>query len=449
MIRINKSTIPVALALIALVSSALYAKDAKKGRGAGSNVKVETVKKSEKKADTTGKKIASGHKLVENLAGEPVFRAKTLENSVGAVKILMKGSVGSFQLYALNQDDAAIPLLSGNDEFTSSFFSLKVGKNEYRLTDASGVVVGARKTKTGGQMVYVVPEVAKVLVGFDVIQSEPKKDPDVIKVTIEVINRGKRYNSFYLKQVLDTVLGEKLGPHFSTAEDLALNSEIQVRRFDKIKYIYSGSPKAAMCVLLHGADITKPEVVSLGNKDFLALPAWVPETVTARTFDSVLSYNNSAICLNWEPLELGPEESGKIVYYIMTATGDRKIDSDAFIGKIEKQLKKEAEENEDINGSEEKINVQPEKQDETEVPNEPGEEIVPMEKDVDDESLSKKPSIPFNVDTIGPEKLDPSYVQALLDKINSLESDASSVDREEILQLNAELDAIMNKLRQQ
>ena len=133
----------------------------------------------------------------------------------------------------------------------------------------------------------------------------------------------------------------------------------------------------------------------------------------------------------------------------MTATGDRKIDSDAFIGKIEKQLKKEAEENEDANSSEEKINVQPEKQDETEVPKEPGEEIVPMEKDVDDESLSKKPSVPFNVDTIGPEKLDPSYVQALLDKINSLESDASSVDREEILQLNAELDAIMNKLRQQ
>ena len=48
---------------------------------------------------------------------------------------------------------------------------------------------------------------------------------------------------------------------------------------------------------------------------------------------------------------------------------------------------------------------------------------------------------------IPPEKINYEYVRKLLERIDALENDAEKVNREEILNLNAELDAIMEILR--
>ena len=56
--------------------------------------------------------------------------------------------------------------------------------------------------------------------------------------------------------------------------------------------------------------------------------------------------------------------------------------------------------------------------------------------------------VPFDIETIGAEKLNYQYIQSLIDRINSLEGDDQNLDRNELLRLNAELDAILEKLRQ-
>ena len=46
------------------------------------------------------------------------------------------------------------------------------------------------------------------------------------------------------------------------------------------------------------------------------------------------------------------------------------------------------------------------------------------------------------------EHLTPEYIQSLIDRISALEEDSTSLNRQELLQLNAELDAILTYLRQ-
>ena len=46
------------------------------------------------------------------------------------------------------------------------------------------------------------------------------------------------------------------------------------------------------------------------------------------------------------------------------------------------------------------------------------------------------------------DKLSPEYIQSLIDRISALEEDSPSLNRQELLELNAELDAILNYLRQ-
>ncbi|MDE5899533.1 MAG: hypothetical protein K2H09_09795, partial [Treponemataceae bacterium] len=279
------------------------------------------------------------------------------------------------------------------------------------LTDNVGIVVGARESESGAQLVYIVPNVARVFVKFDCISSVPGEPEDVLKITAIVLNRGKRADTFALKAVLDTVLGERTGTHFSTAQNLSVNSEMQFRSVDAVRWICSENKKASMRIMVYGADCSPVEVVSLGNKDLLALPAWIPSASRAKTFDSVLSYNNSAVCINWQGVRLAPEEEASFVYYISMATDGREPAGDGWLAEFSPESL-EAGLASDADGAARERNV-----------------------------------VRFDVEPVGVERLDYEYVQELLDRINTLESGSASVDREELLRLNAELDAVLEKLR--
>ena len=53
----------------------------------------------------------------------------------------------------------------------------------------------------------------------------------------------------------------------------------------------------------------------------------------------------------------------------------------------------------------------------------------------------------FNLMPIYDYQLDPEYIQALIDRINELQANPDQTNPEEIFRLNAELDAILAKLR--
>ena len=367
-------------------------------------------------------------KVVGMIVGEGVFQAKTIENTVGNIKVLVKGTVGSFQLYSLDRDGAAFPVLAGHDEFTSSFFSLRVGKKEYRLTDNIGIVIGARKDDTGAQLIYVVPDVARVHIKFECLKSDAAQNQDILKITSSVKNISKRAADFALKNVLDTILGEQSISHFSTAEDVVVNTEMQFRRFDKAKWIISENKKTAMQILLYGADITPMEVVSLSNKDLLLLQNWIPSIIQSRTFDSVLSYNNSAVAINWEPIHLEQGQETSFTYYIAFASDGAKPAGEVFIRNFDETQ---------LNSTDEQADIPTETED-----SEP--------KNVSDTAEIFQPdktNVEFNPAMIPPEKINYEYVRKLLERIDALENDAEKVNREEILNLNAELDAIMEILR--
>ena len=493
-------------------------------------------------------------KVVEVVSDEGAFQAKNVSNQVGNVKVALKGGVGSFQFYTLNHDKVASPVLSGYDESTSSFFSIQAGKKEYKLIDNAGIVIGTRKSQRGSQIVYVVPGLARLFVKFDAFRSDPNKPEDILKVTAIIKNRSGQEEVFAIKNVLDTVLGEQRGLHFSTAQDLAINNEMQFRKMDKIRWVKSDSTKASMQILLTGANITSPEVVSLANKDLLSHSSWVPNVVRSRSFDSVISYNNSAVCLNWESVTLAPDGEKTFIYYIAFGNDGQAPRGDEFIQELERQIRERGEEkkysvkefedlyqsalsyaqvgdyekafdkvmklwqnpenrNERLESlknyiesqvdasSAEKFETQietltqnsevnkvpeTEKNDKFTVSNsneplpsdtqvikndkiqskkpeekkeEPVEKIGETPKADDSQIYREKKELPpreeakdvdspdFNPDELPKEKLNFNYVQGLIDRIYSLESE-DDLDRTELIRLNAELDAIMKKLRE-
>lgn len=444
------------------------------------------------------------YKIVETVEDEGAFQAKNSDITVGNVRYFMKASVGGYQLFAIDEGKSQIPLFSGMEEFTSTFYELKLGKKIYRLSDSICAVIGTRKNELGGQMVYVVPKKARVFVKFEHVEHDESIKSEIIRVTATVLNRSKRTDVFALKSVIDTVLGEKAGPHFISSSEAAIDSERQVRKMDEMKWLLSTDSKTGVQFLFKGADIVEPEAVSLSNKDFLSLQNWIPAITKERSFDSVLSYNNSAMCINWESKVLAPGEQFSVVYYMAVATDGVKPDGEAYISwhenKYGKQSKakfsaKEFEDKykaavakydegeykasyeivmelwekpenqnerleklkklleEKLKEAEKQAEKSEDAEDEESTDNfvfyDYDEDLPPGEKldDEDEEDKTVPPEVQFDVNSIDTSQLNPVYVQGLIDKINSLENVNNNIDRAEILRLHAELDAIIEKLR--
>jgi len=257
------------------------------------------------------------------------------------------------------------------------------------------------------------------------MKTQPGSDDDMLKVQLSVTNRRTRTDSFALKGVFDTVLGEKTDTHFSTAQTKSVNSEVQFRTMKNEKWITSRGDGTAVQFLFDGPGITPPSLVTLGNKDIVSLPLWEPVAASTRSFDNVMSYNNSAVAVNWDKTELKPGQTASVVFYIVLASGGDEPAGGAYLTSLSGDGTGKA-------GTEQSPSAV-----QTPVPAALPPLTVPKQKT----------DVPFDV--ITEEKLDPEYIRALISRINSLEDDGSTVNRDELLRLNTELDAILAKLRQQ
>lgn len=413
---------------------------------------------------------------------------------LGNVKLSARGKNGSFNIYSLDYDGKATAGLSNIDEFTRTSFYLKAGNKVYKLADGAGVGSSCGKSDDGIKMVYVIPKVAKVSLEFKIMKTDKDRAEDLVKISASVQNLKKKTENFALKLVLDTVLGEKSQYHFYTSDGLPVKSEYLFRSAKRTRWIQCGNERTSLQVLLDGADITPQDYVAVAAYDTLATLEWDPVIQPKRAFDNVISYNNSAIGLNWISKDLETEAEYKEVFYIAVSAYPVPINGDGFIKAYEEAHKKvdEAEENPVVSADPavtEKsgpviiyatpdlfpgIKIDSKTQNETTVSSgnnsgtvyikdssstDENESVIP-EREIPEAyrpvpekvveapvEIKAVPEAEFKV--ITDRQLQPEYIQGLLNRIAELEEDSSTTSHEELLRLSRELDMILEKLRNQ
>lgn len=370
----------------------------------------------------------------QNLTGWVDTSKKEIELTSGIIQIKVKPNLGSFNINVINQKDKHIPVLSTANEYTSTNLQLKTGRKIYKLISDANVKYSVLKTKNVMTVIYEIENVAEVKANFSFIQSSLESEVDTLKVTYTITNLGTRKDDFALKSIYDTVLGETTQTHFYTSGNNPVKSEVMYRTMQNQKWVVSKNDLAAVQFLFDGGDTTPIEILALANYSTLSKNLWEPDMLSYRAFDTVLSYNNSSIGVIWPSEKLQPKKSMTITHYISFAVDGDEPAGDYYVYGMVKPKKEEA-----VASIVEKIPQIEEKEQEKEV-------VIEIEN-----LVSEKKSIPnveFNVNGIPKEKFTPEYIQKLLDRISELEKDTSVANREEILQLNAELDEILSVLRQ-
>ncbi len=339
-----------------------------------------------------------------------------------SIKLVLDSDTGSFGIFALPEKGNPIPVISKNDSSSASYFVLKAGRKVYKLSKSTGIKTEARKTPLGAQMAYLIPDVAQVVVDFSFLASIPNSTRmDMLRVTVYTISLCKSVQSFAIKSVFDTHLGENSIAHFSTAANSKINCETKFVSMKDDLWIRSSNDKATIQFLLDGLGISKPHSVALAGKDVLASSSWEPSIHTGKSFNSVTSYNNSALGINWDVVYLDPLKTSSIGFFISIST-----DGDLPAGK---KFLADLAENKTMLGIYSKdvavtTNIAPRPI-----------LMSPEEAGIHDSEIEKD-----NVE-VSQEQLDPEYIQNLLDYIATLQENGDT-DSEELARLNSELDSI-------
>lgn len=349
-----------------------------------------------------------------------------IDVSLGCLRMSFRPKIGSFNIFVIDENNKEQSVFSTHNEFSASSFYLKCGKEIYKLNSASGVKTETLQTEKGAVVKYTISNVAKVSVFFDFMKSDEQNDYDMIKISAEIENLGTRQKKFALKGVFDTVLGEKDLNHFFSSENVAINTENLYRTMKDERWFVSKNDKYSMQFLLDGVDITPIECVLLGNKTTFDSNAWIPSLSIDKSFDSFVSYNDSEVCIIWPEVSILPNEKDSFVFYLAFAANGEKPQGNYFIGDKKEEV---------VEVKKEKPVV---KKEVVKVPEE--EKVKETKKEI--------PDVKFDVATLSREKLSQEYVAGLMERIANLEDSGENVDREELLMLNAELDAILEILRQ-
>ncbi|MBQ1794652.1 MAG: hypothetical protein II110_03100 [Treponema sp.] len=438
---------------------------------------------------------------VDDYTGWAYKKDSSFSVSEGKLKLSVKQGTGSFCIYAINEKGSEIPLLSAYDSFSSNHFGVRIGKHEYNLNRESGVVCQSRRTPYGAQLSYTIKKQGIVVIDFTFMPSDSSSTvADVLRVSAYLVNLGKKKQTFSLKGMFDTVLGEPSGNHFMTATSDQIDKEVQFDSMNEEKWICSTNGETSVQFLLKGKGINPTHEVTLSNKDTLSKNSWVPSVKTSRSFNSVLSYNNSALCVNWPEIQLEKNDSKVITFYISVGTDSEAPAGDEFLSALEegrtvlhecepkdfsdlfagveeekkvKKPRKDAlgakwwvgmpniasyyeEEEEDEEGldadgyaeasktSAENASLESAKATKDSKAAKEAKAAQNAKSSSNSSSKSKAKDEPI---VITEEQLDTKYIHNLINYIKSLENDSELIDQEELNRLNKELDAILEKIR--
>ena len=441
----------------------------------------EEAEDSEKAAETAGpvNKIQKDEPVntkeaKKNYTGWVSSSIRPITSTIGDIKINVRPKRGTFSLSVLNEDGKAIPVLSTANEYTTTSLYLKAGKKLLKLCDDSNVSSAAKKTAKGVSIRYTIEKSAIVQLDFDCLASAEGKTEDTIKVTATVHSLAKKKTDFALKFLLDTVLGETDRHHFYTSQDKPVKGEVLYHSMEDEKWITSRNAKASMQFIFAGADISPVESVALANFTTLDTKKWEADMTTFRSFDTVLSYNNSALAVYWPKVTLETDQEASQVFYLSLATGNDIPGGAAYIEALTQAQNPQTEEevSEETEAQQETSDVKEEKPVEniqaveeesqsaqktpasqkTQVQT-PVEEPKPKETKTPETPKTEPQNVPAVEEKTPPktsaitnEKLSLEYIQKLLDKIENLQAGDPDANKEEINALNAELDAILTIL---
>lgn len=374
--------------------------------------------------------------------------------SVGAGGLSAEvGSSGAARLSWTDGEGDTRDLLTSADG-APSFVSVIAGGREFRSC-APGVERSVSSSAVGGKscaLSFSVPgrfsatltlspagaEESVWLAGTE----EGGGQPSCLRAELSLTNESGARCPFSLRAFFDTSLGDSSDVQFEGAGGAEFRAEGALSGEELRREAALRSTDGESFLGFSFADLPTSAVVA--NRDVLLRAVSASgglRGVDGRSFSSASSYLNSAVALSWDGLLVEDGDTRKVAFFLSAGAVNRNV----------RTLVRWAGPTPDETSDGAKAG--PAAGSPAPAPS-PAAAASPAaagtKPDKPAEEAKPRADVDFTVSNLKDYQLDPSYVQALVDRINSLRSETGEpIDRDEIRRLNAELDAILSKLRQE
>lgn len=225
----------------------------------------------------------------------------------------LNGRVTLYRLVAVKGTQYE-PLVFDTDARTSSLVAAIDGR-VLKLGDTQEYRIAARKIANGAEVEFA-SQVATVTQRIIFIRSSDSRIFNGFKIVYEVRNLSARDAKVRLRQIWDTIQGEKSAVHFSTDAVARVEEEMIIGRDGAPLYVASPGENASLMLLLK--DIDRPDRVVLANWKRLADATWSYDTLMKGFSLPPYSVNDSALGLYWDDFIVKAGSSKSVACYFLT-----------------------------------------------------------------------------------------------------------------------------------
>ncbi len=359
------------------------------------------------------------------------------------------GKKGIVQFYRVPLEGGSSRALLAESETSPSFLSVFVGKREFRST-AAGVKIEISGNEERCELTFSSPKHFSSSILFRKAETDSiwainanGDAPSCIRADFSIKNLSGERQQFSARTFFDTVLGDNASIQFDSAAGTEFKSEYQLSSYELKKETGLRSLDGTVFLGFSFSDF--PTSSTMANRDVLLREISRSNEVRSekgRSFSSASSYLNSSIAFSWDGIVLENGEEKTLSFFV--SAGGLKRGERTIIRYIDVPAPKNEDDEENA-----RENNAPSPKNNEPLPVPVSAPNPPLQEAEEDETEENQ-GADFDVSNLRDYQLDPAYVQALIDRINSLRSGSESpIDRDEIVRLNAELDAILEKLRQE
>ena len=353
-------------------------------------------------------------------------------------------------LYYSDPNDKAyakVPVIDTLDYANSSYIGIAVDKRFYNVHNTSGITYSYSNDGDTLTVNYQIKKQILLSVEYTV------SSKNILSIKYHVKNIDSDAHSVMLKSVFDTIFEEFNGGFYSTESKKKIKSEYIISDFDRHQYIESSNKVVSIRFLLDENFSKYAYKAVVAAKPYFESDIFEGRFVEGRGFNTVLSYNNSAIGFFFKTLKLNAGEEKTFVQRILFSKTEFAFPDD---------LDEEPEQNVFVDGESDSEN-------ETQsavtkfVPVDNAADYKPdvpsaVEEDDEEETVDVKTEVKTPVSVSKPEQ-DNAVTEArrnalkkeassLIDRIEKLDDDGANTDQAEVMRLQAQLDQILRQLKE-
>ena len=353
-------------------------------------------------------------------------------------------------LYYSDPNDKAyakVPVIDTLDYANSSYIGIAVDKRFYNVHNTSGITYSYSNDGDTLTVNYQIKKQILLSVEYTI------SSKNILSIKYHVKNIDSDAHSVMLKSVFDTIFEEFNGGFYSTESKKKIKSEYIISDFDRHQYIESSNKVVSIRFLLDENFSKYAYKAVVAAKPYFESDIFEGRFVEGRGFNTVLSYNNSAIGFFFKTLKLNAGEEKTFVQRILFSKTEFAFPDD---------LDEEPEQNVFVDGESDSEN-------ETQsavtkfVPVDNAADYKPgvpsaVEEDDEEETVDVKTEVKTPVSVSKPEQ-DNAVTEArrnalkkeassLIDRIEKLDDDGANTDQAEVMRLQAQLDQILRQLKE-